>query len=67
MIKNYQLWEGTHHFYFGGKLMFGPKVRNLIMTFMMINIPSLLNFAFTQIVSCHITLNRAMQVMKIIQ
>ena len=26
VIKNYQLWEGTHKFYFGGRLMHGPKI-----------------------------------------
>ncbi|CDW90301.1 zinc finger protein dhhc domain containing [Stylonychia lemnae] len=49
VIKNYQLFEGTHKFYFGGRLMVGPKIRNFICTAILINLPNMLNFAFTQI------------------
>jgi hypothetical protein len=56
VIKNYELWEGTHKFLFKGKVMMGPKFIRFIITFFLINLINILNFAFTQIVSPFLSL-----------
>lgn len=45
-VKNYEVWQGTQKFFFDGKVMIGSKYRNLLCTFLLINIPNLLHFIF---------------------
>ena len=45
-VKNYEVWQGTQKFFFDGKVMIGSKYRNLLCTFLLINISNLLHFIF---------------------
>ncbi|KAF5191279.1 S-acyltransferase [Thalictrum thalictroides] len=42
----YQAWKGNNIFFFGGRLVFGPDVRSLLLTLSLIVIPAFLFCAF---------------------
>ncbi|PIA34010.1 hypothetical protein AQUCO_03900122v1 [Aquilegia coerulea] len=42
----YQAWKGNNKFFFGGRLVFGPDVRSLLLTLSLIVIPAFLFCAF---------------------
>ena len=46
LVRNYEVWEGTQRFYFEGRVMIGKNYRNLLGTFLLINVPNLLNLIF---------------------
>lgn len=52
LVKNYQYWNGQNEFYCKGKIMLGPKgLKAFTLTWMMINLPSVLFFIFTILVN----------------
>ncbi|KAK3021102.1 hypothetical protein RJ639_045486 [Escallonia herrerae] len=38
-LRLYQVWKGTNRFYLGGRLIFGPDVRSLLLTIFLIMAP----------------------------
>ena len=48
LLKKWRFFEGQHQFCFDGKIMYGPKIKNLIFTAAAINICNL----FMAIVFC---------------
>ncbi|EHA8590126.1 hypothetical protein COCNU_scaffold015218G000010 [Cocos nucifera] len=42
----YQVWKGSNRFFLGGRLIFGPDARSLILTVLLIVIPVILFGAF---------------------
>jgi len=43
--KHYEVWEGNNNFFCNGKIFAGPNHRFVLLTFFLINIPSLLEEA----------------------
>ncbi|KAJ4752058.1 DHHC-type zinc finger family protein [Rhynchospora pubera] len=39
LIRNYQLWRGNNVFWLGGRLIFGPDYRSILLTISLITIP----------------------------
>ncbi|KAG9447327.1 hypothetical protein H6P81_013455 [Aristolochia fimbriata] len=42
----YQLWKGSNRFFLGGRLIFGPDVRSLLFTILLIIVPVIMFAAF---------------------
>lgn len=54
LVRSYELWEGTQRFYLEGQVMIGRNYKNLLGTFLLINIPNFIHLIFaaqTQTVS----------------
>jgi len=42
VILNYQVWEGASTFLFNGRIMLGPQKARLLISFLLLNVPSLI-------------------------
>lgn len=54
-IKNYQVWDGKHQFWFKGAFITGLKPYGLLATFLLIQITNFLSLSFTWVVSITFT------------
>ncbi|KAL0905421.1 hypothetical protein M5K25_023841 [Dendrobium thyrsiflorum] len=46
MKRVYQVWKGSNRFFLGGRLIFGPDVRSMVLTIFLIIVPVLLFVVF---------------------
>ncbi len=52
LIRNYKYWSGLNEFYCNGKVMLGPDgLKIMIITLVSINLPVILIYIFTILVS----------------
>jgi hypothetical protein len=51
VIKNYKYWSGYNEFYCNGRVMLGPRgLKTFSLTFLMINLPTIVIYVFAILV-----------------